>query len=492
MPLEPAAVAALMRTPPHSLEAERGVLGSVLLDGERVMDLCLEAGLTEESFHLAPHRLLFAAFQTMAAAHKAIDLLTTVEQLRAMERLEDVGGAAFLEKLVDATPTAAHAEYYIDIVRQKHLLRVTIACARKAEAACYDEDRSADQILSEAEQDFLDIGRRRQGAPQSWAETIKSTVARVDRILSMGPGGMSGLPTGFRDLDRVLRGLRPGEMTVLAARPSMGKTSLAMNICECVALGEDAAGMPFKGEGAQPRPVAVFSLEMSREALALRMLCAGARVSSSLLDGGYLSERETIRKFTAAASRLMKARIFVDDSGGLDVAELRARARRLRRKQEVELIVIDYLQLLHCREYARQGRQLETAAISAQLKAMAKELAVPVMVLSQLSRAPDQRGERSGKPRLSDLRDSGAIEQDADVVLLLRRPCKYPGDKEHDDRLLAIVDVAKHRNGPTGEVRLNFEERYTRFADRADGIASFDVVPEDADDGADVPLEQEA
>ncbi len=481
MPQEPAAVTTPLRVPPHSIEAERGVLGSMLLDGERVLDLCVAAGLEDDSFYLAAHRQLYAACRSLQAAGGAIDLLTVSERLRGMERLDAVGGAKFLEQLVDATPTAAHAEYYIDIVRQKHLLRSTISCARKVEHACYSDDQSADQVLSEAEQSFLDITERQHGETRLWPDVVKATFERVDRILGLGPGGVVGVSTGFKNLDQVLRGLRPGEMSVLAARPSMGKTSLAMNICECIALGEDVSGMPLKGDPPGAKPVAIFSLEMSQEALAMRMLCARAEVPAFQLEGGFLSKQETNRVFTAAASTLMKAPLYVDDTGGLDVAELRARARRLRKKYDIELIMIDYLQLLHCREYARQGRQLETAAISSQLKSMAKELNIPVMVLSQLSRAPDQRvGDKTGKPRLSDLRDSGAIEQDADVVLLLRRPSKYPGDKEFDDQSLAIVDVAKHRNGPTGEVRLNFEEKFTRFSDRADGATSFaDVVPED-------------
>jgi len=277
---------------------------------------------------------------------------------------------------------------------------------------------------------------------------------------------------------------------VLAARPSMGKTSLAMNICECLALGRDMNHQSLKGvpeAGGGKCPVAVFSLEMSQEALAMRMLCAHAGISGYQLEGGYLNTQQVNRLFLKAASELNQASLYVDDTGGLDVMELRARARRLKKQYGVGLIMVDYLQLLNCREYARQGRQLETSAISAQLKSMAKELNLPVLVLSQLSRAPEQRvGDKTGTPRLSDLRDSGAIEQDADVVLLLRRPCKYKGDKEYDDKTLAIVDVAKHRNGPTGEVRLNFDEHFTRFSDRAEtaGGEGDMAVPDDGAEAA--------
>ena len=303
-------------------------------------------------------------------------------------------------------------------------------------------------------------------------------------------GGVSGISTGFLNLDHKLRGLRSGEMLVLAARPSMGKTSLAMNICECLALGRDLNGQPLKG-GSEAHggkcPVAIFSLEMSQEALAMRMLCAHAGISGYQLEGGYLNSQQVNRHFLKAASELNQASLYVDDTGGLDVMELRARARRLKKQYGIGLIMVDYLQLLNCREYARQGRQLETSAISGHLKSMAKELNLPVLVLSQLSRAPEQRvGDRTGTPRLSDLRDSGAIEQDADVVLLLRRPCKYKGDKEYDDKTLAIVDVAKHRNGPTGEVRLNFDEHFTRFSDRAEtaGGEGDMAVPDDGAEAA--------
>ncbi len=469
-----------VRVPPHSAEAEKGVLGAVLLDSSRVMDLCVGEGLVPEAFYFESHRRLFAEFQAMQRAGMAIDLLTAVERLRSAERLDALGGTAFLEGLVDATPTAAHAEYYIDIVRQKHLLRAVIDCARAAERTCFESNQSADLIIGQTEQAFLDITERQHGQMASWTQTIRDTIAHVDRLFQLGPGGFSGVPTGLQNLDRKLRGLRPGEVTVLAARPSMGKTSLAMNVAECVALGRDMTGKRFKGDHARQHPVAVFSLEMAQESLALRMLCGMAGVPAFQIDSGIGNPREVNLKLMRAASELNKAPVYVDDTGGLDIMELRARARRLKKKWNIELIIVDYLQLVNCREVARQGRQLETAAVSANLKALAKELKLPVVVLSQLSRAPEQRGDKSAKPKLSDLRDSGAIEQDADVVLLLRRPCRYPGSEESDDPTLAIVDVAKHRNGPTGEVRLNFNDQLTRFCDRADNRAGDDgnLVPD--------------
>jgi replicative DNA helicase len=460
-----------LRVPPNSLEAERGVLGSILLDtgsDSRVLDLCIENGITAESFVSSSHALIFETVFEMSRAGALIDPLTLCDRLRALERLEAIGGAAMIQSLIDGTPTSAHAEYYIDILRQKHLLRKVITAARDAERRCFDEAVSADIILGEVEQKFLGIAGNNTGTGLSWPQAIGNTMAHIEKLFLLGSGAVAGLPTGFIDLDKKLKGLRGGEMIVLAARPSMGKTSLAMNIAECVALGQDIDKKPMKGDHGHPHPVAVFSLEMSTEALAMRMLCGLANVSGFLINQGMASSKESHAKLAEAASKLAKAPIYVDDAGGLDVMDMRARARRLKKRFKIELIIIDYLQLCNCREFAKQGRQIETSQISGQIKAMAKELNVPVLVLSQLSRAPEQRGDKSNKPKLSDLRDSGAIEQDADVVLLLRRPCKAPGDPEGEDLRLAIIDVAKHRNGPTGEVRLNFNDAITRFSDRSD------------------------
>ncbi len=467
----PSPAAPHLRVPPHSAEAERGVLGSILLDvgnDNRVLDLCTENGITAEAFFAPAHRLLFETLTEMSRAGVTIDPLTLNERLRALNRLDEIGGASTLQALIDETPTAAHAEYYINIVRSKHLLRSVIACARDAERRCFDEAVSADLILGEVEQKFLGIADRRDGTGLTWPQAINNTMSHIDRLFSLGPGGVSGLPTGFANLDKKLKGLRNGEMIVLAARPSMGKTSLAMNIAECVALGKDIYGRAMKGDNARPHPVGVFSLEMSTESLAMRMLCGFAGVPGFQIDQGLINPKKINQQLTRAASDLAKAPIYVDDTGGLDVMDMRARARRMKKRYKIELIVIDYLQLCNCREFAKQGRQIETSQISGQIKAMAKELNLPVIVLSQLSRATVQRGDKAERPKLSDLRDSGAIEQDADVALLLRRPCKTPGADEFEDRALAIVDVAKHRNGPTGEVRLNFEDGLTRFGDRAD------------------------
>ena len=454
------------RIPPSSEEAERGVLGSILLDAARVMDLCLESQITAESFYTPAHAVIFDAMFALSQQNGAIDILTVSERLRATGQIDKIGGAATLDRMIDATPTTAHAEFYIDIVRQKHLLRSIIDCAREAERDCFESDENADILLDRAEQAFLDITERQHGFMIPWGQAVMKTMSSIERFYeSQGAGGLRGMSTGFANMDHVLQGLRQGEMIVLAARPSMGKTALAMNIAENVALGRSGDHTP--------RPVGVFSLEMSSEALVMRMICSLAEVSSFKLTSGYVSATAVHGKLTQAASVLSKAPLFVDDTGGLDILELRARARRMKKKHDIQLIVVDYLQLIHSRDYGSQGRQIEIANVSGSLKAMAKELNVPVLVLSQLSRAPEQR-DKTGKPKLSDLRDSGAIEQDADVVCMLRRPCKYPDDEDYEDDTLAIVEVAKQRNGPTGLVRLNFEEDFTRFRDRAHGTDGVD------------------
>jgi len=402
----------------------------------------------------------------MAHEGRPIDLLTVADKLRAQGRLDEIGGTLALDQLVDSTPTAAHAEYYIDIVRQKHLLRLIIERARQAVDRCYDSEEDADEILGRVENDFFEITGQQRSAVIPWPELIKGTVAHIEHIYQTKMG-TTGLPTGFKDLDRLLLGLQPTNMIIIAARPGMGKTSLALTIAENIALGVTDH---------TPRPVAGFSLEMSAEELVRRMICSRARVSSGMLAGGYITNVNH-GLLIQAADALTKAKIYLDDTAGLEILELRSRARRLKRKYDIQLIVVDYLQLLNYSQFNREGRQRETSAISAALKGMAKELKIPVIVLSQLNRSPETRDKTSAKPKLSDLRDSGSIEQDADVVGLLRRPSMYPDDKEYDDKRLAIFEIAKNRNGKTDEIRLNFEAEFTRFEDRTE-VGTDHAAPE--------------
>ena len=457
----PSAAQRMERVPPHSEEAERGVLGSILLDADKIMDLCVERQLIPDSFYVPAHRIIYETMLGMSGEGRPIDLLTVSERLKAGGLLDRVGGPTALDRLVDATPTPAHAEYYIDIVRDKHLLRAIIGAARDAERRCHEEEGDASAILSGIEQRFFDITSGKHGVMQPWNELVREIVGLFDNRHR----GIEGIHTGFRDIDRVLQGLKAGNMVVLAARPSMGKTSLAMNIVENAALGKDDPEN-------KPRSVGVFSLEMSCVDLVKRMLCCRAEVSSHHISGGHISDTNH-RKLMQAADLLVRAPIFLDDTAGLDIMELRARARRMKSKHQVELIVVDYLQLLRAPEYTRHGRQVEITAVSGAIKAMAKELRVPVLVLSQLSRAPEAREDE--RPKLSDLRDSGSIEQDADVVLLLRRPRR---GGEGEDENAAIIEIAKNRNGPTQEeIRMHFHREFTRFRDAAHGVDEAAVQP---------------
>ena len=442
------------RIPPHSEEAECGIIGSILVEAERVIDLAIERQIDAESFYNPQHRVLFEQMLALREQNKPIDLITLVERLNALNQLDKVGGIANLQTIIDSTPTAAHAEYYIDIVRDKFLLRTVISRAREAIDECYKQEKEADFLLDQVEQTFYDIANNRPQKIPSWNLMIKEGMRKIDQAIQE-KREITGIPTGFSDLDKQTSGLQPGDMFIIAARPSMGKTSLAMNIVEHVATGNNALRVKL--------PVAVFSLEMSTESLVKRMLCSRARISMKNLAEGYVS-REKHDHLVNAADELSSAAIFVDDSPGLEPIELRARARRLKKNHDIQLIVIDYLQMMNYSKFAREGRQREVAGISGALKAMAKELSVPVIVLSQLSRAPETR---DGKPKLSDLRESGSIEQDADVVGLLRRPNRYADEDNHEDPTLAILDIAKQRNGPTGEIKLTFVDEITRFENRA-------------------------
>lgn len=460
------------RRPLFSGEAERGVLGSILLDWQKVLDFCIEKQIEADSFYLNQHQVIYEIMLDMSRDGRPIDVLTLAERLSAVGKLEEVGGIAVLNQLLDATPTAAHAEYYIDIVRQHHLLRRIINCARNSENTCYTSEESADEVLAKVEQDFFDISEQRHETMLHWPKAVDASIVTINRILDTKKG-ISGIPTGYLDLDKMLLGLHNGEMVVLAARPSMGKTSLAMNIVENVALGVTDH---------QPRPVAIFSLEMSQEQLIMRMLGSHARIPAHRIASGYLTAANH-GLLMQAADALKKAPIYLDDTGGLDIMELRARARRMKRKYDIALIVVDYMQLLSSRDHRRDGRQVEVAHISNSIKNMAKELSVPVLVLSQLNRSPEARDR--GEPRLADLRESGSIEQDADVVCLLRRPSKYADDQSAEAAVNnAILDIAKQRNGPTGEIELIFRDEIMRFESVARGGAFRDeIAPGDLNGG---------
>ena len=481
------------KTPPNSAEAERAVLGSILLDttgrsDDRVMDECRTRGIIPEAFYDPCNRAIYTVMLEMSMASKPLDALSLIEELRRTGRIDAVGGVGYIQSLIDQVPTTAHAEHYIGILRGKYLRRLMIERATKVVEKCYDEGEYPDPqvVLGDAEKTFLEIGGS-AGTTMSWSSAVDESFKRIDRLFESGGKVMEGLSTGYRYLDETLQGLKAGEMIVIAARPSVGKTSLAMNIAESCALGMDMNNVPVKYDNGRRHPVAIFSLEMPVEQLTKRMLAGRAHLNMWRLNRNLVprSEKQMLtNNLMQAMGELKSAPIYVDDTAGLDVMDLRARARRMKKQHGIELIVIDYLQLCCCREGARQGRQIEVSMISQQIKAMAKELKVPVIVLSQLSRANEQRGDKYEKPKLSDLRDSGAIEQDADVVFLLRRPSRNSNDPESQDLTLAYVDIAKNRNGETGEVKMNFIREWTRFLDRepehtnTENFQSSEPIPE--------------
>ena len=465
-----------LKTPPHSAEAERAVLGSILLDttgqsDDRVMDECRSRGIVPEAFYDPCNRAIYTVMLEMGMASKPLDALSLIEELRRTGKIDAVGGVGYIQSLIDQVPTTAHAEHYIGILRGKYLRRLMIERATKVVEKCFDEGEYPDPqvVLGDAEKTFLEIGGS-AGNTMPWSAAVDDSFRRIDRMFESGGKLMEGLSTGYKYLDETLQGLKPAEMIVVAARPSVGKTSLAMNIAESCALGKMiTSGAPVATDGGKQHPVAIFSLEMPVEQLTKRMLSGRAGINMWRLNRNLVprnEKQEMTGRLMQAMGELKSAPIFVDDTAGLDVMDLRARARRMKKQYGIELIVIDYLQLCCCREGARQGRQIEVSMISQQIKAMAKELKVPVIVLSQLSRANEQRNDKEEKPKLSDLRDSGAIEQDADVVFLLRRPSRTATSKDANDLTLAIVDIAKNRNGETGEVKMSFIREFTRFLDR--------------------------
>jgi replicative DNA helicase len=440
-----------LRRPPHSEEAERGVLGSILLDPVNAIDKCLAKRLNSGSFYDRRHQALFEHLVDMNQGNVPMDAITIAEWLKDNNALEKVGGYDYLIQLQDSTLVPAHVEFYCDIVQEKSLLRKLIEKCSTAIDAAYTAEQEADTVVSEAEEELFALRSEDAGDGSDWAKSVRGAFQEIESFNPNEP--LTGVTTGYRKLNEQLGGLAKTDMIVLAARPAMGKTSLAMNIAEHAALGT---------LGKEPVSVGIFSLEMSREQLVKRMLFSNAKVPAYKVKQHLTKDDHN--KLVNAVHRLENAKIYIDDTPGLEAVELRSRARRMKKRFGIELIVIDYLQLMNYSKFARDGRQRETMAISGAVKAMAKELQVPVIVLSQLSRATEGRGDNV--PKLSDLRDSGAIEQDADVVLLLYRPSYYKhGDDRNTDNL-AIVDVAKFRHGSTGEVRMNFMREYTRFEDR--------------------------
>jgi len=439
-------------TPPHSVEAEQSVLGALLIDGvawDQVADV-----VRAEDFYRPDHRLIFDAFAQLVAAGRPLDVITASEQLERRGQLVDTGGLAYLGTLARDTPTAANARSYALIVHERALLRRLLEAGRQIAASVFsDEGLAARELVDRAEALVFDIAeqgaRGRDGAVRV-STLLPPLIDKIDEWHS-DPDKLRGLATGFTDFDRLTGGLRPGDLVVVAGRPSMGKTTLAVNMAEFAAVSPDVRAS-----------VAIFSMEMPSEQLVTRMLASIGHVPLNSIRTGRISDDDWVR-ITAATSQLSEAKLFIDESPGLTPTELRARARRIKREHGLGLVVVDYLQLMQV-PGSKENRATEIAEISRGLKALAKELQVPVIALSQLNRGVEQRQEK--KPVMSDLRESGAIEQDADMILLIYRDEVYNKDAS-PLKGIAEIELAKHRNGEIGIFKLTFQGQYTRFVNFA-------------------------
>ena len=437
------------RKPPFSPEAEAAVLGGVLID-EGAMARVADS-VNDSMFYREAHRRLFRAMTRLFERGKVIDPITVSEDLKAVGELESIGGWEYLASLLDAVPTAANIEYHAGIVHEQALLRRLIDAGQEIVRDVYEPgDRPVSEILDLAEQRVFNVSQSRGREGFVWIkEVLWPTFEHIDRLQEMA-GGISGLATGFADLDRMTTGLQPGDLAIVAGRPAMGKTSWVLNVAQTVAIEHGV-------------PVGIFSMEMSREQLVQRLLCAEGRVDAQRLRRGRLEANE-FQQLARAAGLLNTAPIWIDDSATGNVLEMRAKARRLKAEtKDLGLVIIDYMQLM-TGATRKENRVQEVSEISRGLKALARELGIPVIALSQLSRAPEQRTDR--RPQLSDLRESGSIEQDADVVMFLYRPEYYRGPTDKDGNSLegkAELIVAKQRNGPTGTVDLFFRKSFTLF-----------------------------
>ncbi len=437
------------RTAPHSVEAEEYLLSCCLLDGADVISRCLEARIRPESFYLATHAIVYERLLELYNRQSPIDIAVLAEELKTAKQLDSIGGYAFLTQVSSRIPTTAQAGYFIEKVRELHLLRELIKSATGAVEDCYNFSGGIDEFVDKVEQSLFAVTQNRVSESAKQMKEPTREAMNVITKMMMKKGELTGVSSGFKDLDALTFGFQRQEMIVLAARPSMGKTSLALNFAE-------AAAMPKRGEGVA---ALVFSLEMSSSQLALRMLCSRARVNMKLLRDGLLSKNGTEQsELIKAADEFSKAPIFIDDSSAISIIQLRAKARRIHARHKLGFIVVDYLQLLSPTD-SKTPREQQVAEASRGLKALAKELDVPVLVLSQLNRSSEKENRT---PRLADLRESGSIEQDADVVLMLARP------KDADEKFQVAADsaeliVAKQRNGPVGELKLTFLRDITRF-----------------------------
>ena len=434
--------------PPQNIEAEESLISAILVDNNTLLDV-IEI-LAPEDFYRTAHQKIYAAITDLFDKTEPIDLVTLANKLKEKGHLEAIGSASYLARLVDTVPLAVNAQHYAKIVHDKAALRRLIEKANAIVKRCFEERGNADDVIDFAESAIFEISEKK--SQQAFYPLSKIILGNIE-TLEENQGNRSlvtGVPTGFSRLDNLTSGFQNSDLIILAARPSMGKTALALNIARNAAVDANI-------------PVAVFSLEMSKEQLSLRMLCSEARIDSSRLRGGFFS-MEDWHRLTDAAGILSESPIYIDDSASLSAMDIRAKARRLKMEKNIGLVVIDYLQLMQGRAGAER-RDIEISEISRSLKALAKELDLPVLALSQLNRMLEQRNDK--RPRLSDLRESGALEQDADVVAFIYRDEVYNKEEDNPNKGVAEILLSKQRNGPTGDIYLTFLNSYTRFEDLA-------------------------
>jgi replicative DNA helicase len=436
----------LKKTPPHSLEAERTVLGGILVHKEN-LNVVLSI-LSPEDFYTDAHRKILERIVSLVDRGLPVDLLALTEELQRAGLLEEVGGAAYVASLLDGVPKSLNIEYYAQIIKEKGLLRRLILSSARIISESYEQKEDADELLNAAQAAIVEVAEQRlKPGFQPMSVLTGPTLGMIETLIERKEA-VTGVPTGFRYLDGLTAGFHPSELVILAARPSMGKTALALNISHHVGLKTD-------------KSVGFFSMEMAKEQIVIRLLCAEAQLDIKKTRTGFLNDRE-FEKLKLAGEALSQARIFIDESPALTVMEMKAKCRRLKLEQRLDIVFVDYIQLM--RTGGRfENRNQEMSFISRSLKELAKEIQIPVVGISQLSRAPE-KGRREPKPQLSDLRESGAIEQDADVVIFIYRPELYHPDDE-SLRGVAEVNIAKQRNGPVGNLQLAFIREYARFAD---------------------------
>ena len=430
------------RIPPQNVEAEQAVLGAMLLSHDAVI-VAMEK-LQSQDFYRDVHRIIFEAMEHLHRENKEIDVITLPDELKRMKKLDDVGGLEYVLNLPNLVGSAANIEYYANIVAEKALARNLISTCTELTTEAYDGQKETEALLDDAERRILQLSdTKNRGDFASVGAVVEVTLDKITKLYE-NKAGLTGLPTGFRDLDRMTSGLQPSDLILVAARPSMGKTACTLNIAQNVGVR-------------QHKTVAFFSLEMSQEQLVQRLLCQIAHIDSQKLRTGQLNSDEEWTRLTDACDKLYESPIYIDDTPGISVAEMRSKARRLKSEHGLDLIIVDYLQLMQGRN--AESRQQEISEISRSLKALARELKVPLIALSQLSRSVESRQDK--RPMLSDLRESGALEQDADIVSFLYREDYY--DKETENQHITEVILAKHRNGPVGSVKLYFKNEFTLF-----------------------------